>query len=73
MEGRGPTTKGVSSELSGVSSELKGVSSELTWLKIILIITVDRFPLKGESPRFSADFIDPLSCQSPFKFPRQLV
>ncbi len=36
-------------------------------------MSIDRSLLKGEAPRFSADFNNPLSYERPFKFPRHLV
>jgi hypothetical protein len=40
------------------------------WLKVVYI---DRSLLKGEAPRFSADFNYPLSYEKPLKFQRHLV
>ena len=37
------------------------------------MVSFDRSLLKGEAPRFSADFNNPLSYERPFKFPRHLV
>jgi hypothetical protein len=37
------------------------------------VVSIDRSLLKGEAPRFSADFNNPLSYERPFKFPRHLV
>jgi hypothetical protein len=34
---------------------------------------MDRSLLKGEAPRFSADFTHPLLCERPFKCGRRLV
>jgi hypothetical protein len=36
-------------------------------------VSFDRSLLKGEAPRFSTDFNNPLSHERPFKFPRHLV
>jgi hypothetical protein len=37
------------------------------------VVSIDRYLLKGEPPRLSADFNHPLSYERPFKFPRHLV
>jgi hypothetical protein len=37
------------------------------------VVSFDRSLLKGEAPRFSADFNHTLSYERPFKFPRHLV
>ncbi len=37
------------------------------------MVSFDRSLLKGEAPRFSADFNHPLLYERPFKFPRHLV
>ncbi len=37
------------------------------------MVSVDRSLLKGEAPRFSADFMYHLSYERPFNFPRHLV
>jgi hypothetical protein len=37
------------------------------------VVSFDRYLLKGEAPRFSADFNHPLLYERPFKFPRHLV
>ncbi len=40
------------------------------WLKVV---PTDWSLFRGEAPRFSADFVHPLSSERPFKFPRHLV
>jgi hypothetical protein len=37
------------------------------------VVSFDRFLLKGEAPRLSADFNHRLSYERPFKFPHHLV
>jgi hypothetical protein len=37
------------------------------------VVSFDRSHLKGEAPRFSADFNHPLLYERPFMFPRHLV
>ncbi len=43
--------------------------ARFVWLKVV---STNRSVFKGEAPRFSADFVHPLSSQRPFKFPRHL-
>jgi hypothetical protein len=50
---------------------LKGLSSEIYLAESGINRKVCLF--KGEAPRFSADFVHPLSSERPFKFPRHLV
>ncbi len=49
---------------------LKGLSSRLVQLKVVII---DEYLLKGEAPRFSADFAHLLSWERPFKFQHHLI
>jgi hypothetical protein len=37
------------------------------------VVSFDRFLLKGEAPKFSADFNHPLLYERPFKFPCHLA
>jgi hypothetical protein len=37
------------------------------------VVSLEISLLKGEAPRFSADFTHPLSCRRPFNFPCHLV
>jgi hypothetical protein len=47
-----------------------GLSSEIVWLKVV---SFDMSLLKGEAPKYSADFNHPLLYERPFKFSRHLV
>jgi hypothetical protein len=49
---------------------LKDCPARFVWLKVV---SIDRSLLKGEAPRFSADFVHLLSSERPFKFQRHLI
>ncbi len=36
------------------------------------VVSTDRSLLREETPRFSADFVHPISSERPYKFPRHL-
>ncbi len=50
-----------------ISISLHGLSSEMD------LVSIDKPLLKGEAPRFSANFTFILPCEKPFKFLHHLV